>query len=314
MRLHWYEMDILSSVIALIRLRTVHCGGFDLGPDACVQVPASDGVKFYAVVSGQCWLTTEWNNAVRKLEENDCVLLPKNKGFRLSASKDPSEVMVFSEDDCGKISTYNGGTACLMLGTHFAFSGPEGDLLMQRLPSLIHFARMPDQSKLRWLVDSLADEFQSPQAGGVLVTQHLAQLIFVQAIRACMESQQESLSGWLGALPDSRMSQALNCMYEKPGKKWTVEALGRLVGMSRAAFARRFTELTGESPMDHLTRWRMALASQRLSGTQQTVAEIAISLGYDSPSAFTKSFRRNTGKSPRDLRHTTVPSISALAD
>jgi hypothetical protein len=79
----------------------------------------------------------------------------------------------------------------------------------------------------------------TPQAGGVLVTQHLAQLIFVQTMRARMESQQASLFGWLGALTDLRMSKALNCMYEKPGHKWALEALGRLVGMSCAAFARR---------------------------------------------------------------------------
>lgn len=100
-------------------------------------------------------------------------------------------------------------------------------------------------------------------------------------------------------------------MFEKPDQKWTVEALGRLVGMSRAAFAPRFTELTGESPLDHLTRWRMALASERLRGTQLTVAEIARSLGYDSASAFTKTFRHSTGQSPRDLRRATVPAISA---
>lgn len=297
-------MDIFSSVISLVRLRTVHVGGFDLGPRACVQVPASDGMKFYTVAAGQCWLTTEWDNTIRRLEENHCFLLPKNKGFRLSASNDypPSEVTVFSERDCGKISTYQGGAVCLVLGSHFDFSGLESDLLLQSFPSLIHFTHTPDQSKLRWLLDSLGDEFRFPQAGGMLATQHLAQLIFVQAMRECMTSQQNSLSGWLRALTDPKMSKALHCMYERPNHKWTVETLGRTVGMSRAAFARRFTELTGEPPLDHLTRWRMALATQRLSTTQKTVAEIARSLGYDSASAFTKTFRRNTGQSPRDLR------------
>lgn len=306
-------MDVLSSVIALVRLRTFHVGGFDLGPQACVQMPANDGVKFYAVASGKCWLATEWDNAVRRLEVNHCFLLPHNKGFRLAASQDSllSKPSVFSEKDCGTISTYNGGATCLVLGSHLGFSGLESDLLLQSLPSLIHFAPTAHGSKLRRLLDSLADEFRSPEPGGVLVTQHLAQIIFVQAIRAYMASQQANPSGWLGALADPRMSQALSHMYEKPDHKWTVEALGRLVGMSRAAFARRFTELTGESPLDHLTRWRMALASQQLSSTQQTVAEIAQSFGYDSPSAFAKTFRRTTGRSPRDLRQNSVPSAPA---
>ncbi|MGO8758058.1 MAG: helix-turn-helix domain-containing protein [Terracidiphilus sp.] len=55
----------------------------------------------------------------------------------------------------------------------------------------------------------------------------------------------------------------------------------------------------------------MVRASQRLSSTQETVAEIARSLGYDSASAFTKTFRRNTGQSPRNLHQATVPAIPA---
>lgn len=241
---------------------------------------------------------------MRRIEQSHCFLLPRNQGFRLSASDDfePSGVAVFSEQDCGKISTYESGGACLVLGCHFSFSGLESDLLLQSLPPLIHFAHAPDQSKIRWLLDSLADEFHSPQPGGILVTQHLAQLIFVQAVRTYLESQEARLSGWLGALTDPRMGRALNYMYEKPDQKWTVEALGRMVGMSRSAFARRFIEVTGESPLNHLTRWRVALASERLSSTQQTVAEIARSLGYESASAFTKTFRRNTGRFPRDVR------------
>ena len=252
---------------------------------------------------------------MRRLEVNHCFLLPQNKGFRLAASQDSlsSEPSVFSEKDCGKISTYGGGAACLVLGSHLGFSGLESDLLLQSLPPLIHFAPTADGSKLRRLLDGLADEFRSPEPGGVLVTQHLAQLIFVQAMRASMATQHANLSGWLGALTDPKMSQALSYMYEKPNHRWTVEALGRLVGMSRAAFARRFAELTGESPLDHLTRWRMALASQRLSNTRQTVAEIAETFGYDSPSAFAKTFRRNTGKSPRDLRQGSRSAAPALS-
>lgn len=297
-------MDVLSSAIALLRLRTLHCGGFDLGPESCVRVPPSGGVKFYVVASGQCWLATEREKAPKKLEENHSFLLSTNRGFRLSALQVPSgrKTSQFSAQDCGKINTYDGGTACLVLGAHFSLEGLASELLLQSLPALIEFAQASDRLKLRWLLDCLAEELRAPQAGGVLVTQHLAQLLFVQAMRACIRSRLYRPSTWLGALTDSRMSRAVASMYQQPDRKWTVEELGKLVGMSRAAFARTFTELTGDSPLDHLTRWRMALASERLTTTQQTVAEVARSLGYESSSAFTKTFRRSTGQSPRDVR------------
>ena len=297
-------MDVLSSVVSLLELKTLHCGGFSLGPNGGVCVPASSGVKFYAVISGECWLHTEWDRSSCKLEVNHCFLFPQNKGFTLSTSQlhRRSDITLFSERDCGKVTSYGGGGTALVIGAHLGFSGVSSDLLLQGLPPLIHFAPMPERSRLLWLLDSLSEEFRAAETGATLATQHLAQLIFIQAMRTYMATESSDMSGWMRALTDKKIAKALSSMYERPEHKWTVAELGRLVGMSRAAFARRFNELTGESPLDHMTRWRMAVASQRLNDAQVTVAEIALSLGYVSASAFSKTFRRTTGVSPRELR------------
>ena len=51
--------------------------------------------------------------------------------------------------------------------------------------------------------------------------------------------------------------------------------------------------------MDYLTRWRMLLAADRLTASNDPVSEIAEALGYESESAFSAAFKRMMGRSPR---------------
>ena len=61
---------------------------------------------------------------------------------------------------------------------------------------------------------------------------------------------------------------------------------------SRATLARRFTQQVGEPPLSYLTRWRMALAAERLRTTALPVAVIAREVGYTSEYAFNRAFAR----------------------
>jgi AraC-like DNA-binding protein len=69
--------------------------------------------------------------------------------------------------------------------------------------------------------------------------------------------------------------------------------------MSRSTFALRFKETVGASPLEYLTRWRMLLAADRLENSSDSISVIALSLGYESESAFSTAFKRVTGRSPR---------------
>ncbi len=88
----------------------------------------------------------------------------------------------------------------------------------------------------------------------------------------------------------------------EPTRRWTVDSLASSVGMSRAAFARRFSELVGVPPLAYLTRWRIELARRRLRETAQSVAEIAASVGYDSEFSFSRAFKREVGEPPSAYR------------
>lgn len=105
--------------------------------------------------------------------------------------------------------------------------------------------------------------------------------------------------GWLFALADKQMSAAITAMHESPGQRWTLQELGSHAGMSRSMFALKFKQTVGTSPMEYLTRWRMLVASDRLTHSSDSLSDIALSLGYESESAFSTAFKRVMGCSPR---------------
>jgi AraC-like DNA-binding protein len=121
----------------------------------------------------------------------------------------------------------------------------------------------------------------------------------VRALRLHLEAHVEKGVGWLFAIADKQLCSAMNAMHEQPAYRWTLKTLAERAGMSRTTFALRFRETVGSSPMEYLTRWRMLLAGDRLKKTNESVSRIAVMLGYESESAFSKAFRRTMGCSPR---------------
>jgi AraC-like DNA-binding protein len=105
----------------------------------------------------------------------------------------------------------------------------------------------------------------------------------------------------------------MTCMHDDPGHPWTLQKLAERVGMSRSVFALRFKETVGTTPMEYLARWRMLLAGDRLKNSDDSISVIALSLGYESESAFGKAFRRVMGCSPRQYgRHGSSPTPRSL--
>jgi AraC-like DNA-binding protein len=104
----------------------------------------------------------------------------------------------------------------------------------------------------------------------------------------------------------------LKLIYNNPAYPWTVANLAAAVGCSRAVFARRFAEQVGEPPIAFLTNWRLALAADLLSTTQDTIAAVARRVGYSTPFALSSAFKRAYGVSP-NTRRTTYPAEAAKA-
>ncbi|MDP9179956.1 MAG: helix-turn-helix transcriptional regulator [Gemmatimonadota bacterium] len=138
----------------------------------------------------------------------------------------------------------------------------------------------------------------------------LADILVVQAVRAHLAQNGGGCKGWLRALVDPQIGQALSLIHQKPEADWTVESLASKVGMSRSAFAARFAQQVEEPPLTYLTRWRMQKASRLLETTPAGVAEIAKRVGYDAEAAFSKAFKRWIGVAPGAYRRSCHPERS----
>jgi AraC-like DNA-binding protein len=103
-------------------------------------------------------------------------------------------------------------------------------------------------------------------------------------------------------LLDRKVARALGLLQTDPAKRWTVERLARTVGLSRAAFARRFAAVSGRSPLRYLTELRLALAASLLETTDDSLAELAQRVGYTSEFAFSRAFKRKHGLAPGAFR------------
>ena len=121
-------------------------------------------------------------------------------------------------------------------------------------------------------------------------------------LRAWFARPDAEAPAWYRANGDPVVGRALRLLHHNPSHPWTVATLAAEVGVSRAALARRFTELVGEPPMTFLTGWRLALAADLLRDPDATLGAVAHQVGYGSPFALSAAFKRVRGISPQQHR------------
>jgi AraC-like DNA-binding protein len=298
------SLDPLSDVLSLLKPQNLACRGFDLGGSWAFRWDQPDGINCYAVVAGQCWLTMEHLDSPLELKNGDCFLLPCGLPFGLGKEQsgppiDALQCICSSLVQGTGTTTYQDGGDCFIIGAHFSLESGLGELLTSLLKPLVLVRSESDKTELRWVLDRMRSELQSDQPGRNLIAQQLACMILIQALRQHLSDRTTCSIGWLFAMADESLKSAISSMHEDPSHPWTLQQLAQKAGLSRSSFARRFREAVGETPMAYLTRWRILVASDRLRNTEDSVTGIALSLGYDSESAFRKAFRTVMGSSPR---------------
>ncbi|WP_069269379.1 AraC family transcriptional regulator [Paraburkholderia nodosa] len=307
--------DPLSDVLSLLKLRSYVSGGFDASGDWAVRFGPHDGIKFHAVLSGQCWVFVDGEPEPVKVIAGESFILARGRPFRIASDMAVEAIdfrTLLPDVQDGRIVTYNKGGEFLSIGGYFTLADGQADLLLNMLPLIIHVRDEPGLSTLRWCVERMRQELRERQPGGGIIAQQLATMVLVQALRLQLSNARSDGVGWLFALADKRMRAVINAMHEAPGTKWTLQTLAGQAAMSRTAFALKFKELVGLSPMDYLTRWRMTLAADKLRHSRDSVAEIARALGYESENSFSTAFKRVMNCSPRQYgRRESTGNVSA---
>ena len=190
--------------------------------------------------------------------------------------------------------------ATLMLNGTYESRSMVGRRLLDTLPDLIVAPR--DHVPVA-LIDYLGVQATDDAPGQDAVLDRMLDLILIAVLRWWFASHQ---AGWFKAQTDPVIGRALRLMQDAPDESWTVARLGHETGLSRAAFARRFTELVGEPPMAFLTGWRLSLAADLLGEPGATVTSVARRVGYGTPYAFSTAFKRFHAVSPQQHRERTL--------
>ncbi|MEV3854801.1 AraC family transcriptional regulator [Streptomyces sp. NPDC050095] len=190
------------------------------------------------------------------------------------------------------------GPAQMLIGT-YQMRGELTARLLDALPALLV---LPTEVWDCPLTPLVAEEVVKDEPGQDVVLDRLLDLLLIASLRAWFSRPEADAPAWYRAMGDPVVGQALRLIQDDPAHAWSVTEIADKAGVSRAALARRFTDLVGEPPMTYLTNWRLALAADLLRDSELTVAAIARQIGYGSAFALSSAFKRVYGVSPQEHR------------
>jgi len=316
-------MDALSDVLRVVHLTGgvfLHaefsapwCIATRVTPEYCGPVlgPASHLILYHYVVEGEFLLRVQGDDGESlTLRSGDVVLLPRNDlhlmGTDLSMPPVMSSEIVRPPENGGLFSIRHGGNgACTRMVCGFlGCDSAEGNPVISTLPPVLKLG-LRESGAAEWIRSTFqyaAEEVAAGRPGSETVLAKLSELLFVETVRRYVETLPQGQTGWLAGLRDTHVARALALMHHDIARPWTMDELGREVGLSRSALADRFIRLIGTPPMHYLASWRVQVAMQELRNTSASLAQVADMIGYESEAAFSRAFKKAVGTAPATWR------------
>ncbi|WP_458689738.1 AraC family transcriptional regulator [Nocardia tengchongensis] len=312
-------MDALASLLEGPRARAAFVMRSSFDPPWSLRIRDEAPLTVVAVVRGGGWVLPEPKGGKpgppRQLRTGDIAIFRGPDHY--TVADDPGTAPQVLIEPGNITTTMDGEVLCEALSLGVRSWGTSADAetvlvtgtyehesaasrrLLRALPPIAVLGRGEIDSRvLDLLVDESAKDL--PAQGAML--DRLLDLLLIAALRAWFS--RADAPAWYHAYGDPLVGKALRLIQHNPAHPWTVASLAAEVGVSRAALARRFTELVGEPPMAFLTDWRLALAADLLHESDATLESIARRVGYGSAFALSTAFKRHYGISPRDHRAT----------
>ncbi|MEU2032118.1 AraC family transcriptional regulator [Nocardia amamiensis] len=311
-------MDALASLLEGPRARGAFVMCSLLDPPWSLRIQDESPLTVLSMIRGGAWIVTD-KGAPRQLGAGDVAIFRGPAPYTVADDPATEPQIVIHPGQVTK--TPDGEILCetLSLGVRQWGTDPEGvtmmvtgtyesagaasERLLRALPPVIVLQRGDFDSRV---LDILVDEATKDQPAQSAVLDRLLDLVLIAALRAWFA--RNDAPAWYHAYGDPLVGKALRLLQHNPAHGWTVAGLADAVGVSRAALARRFTDLVGEPPMAFLTEWRLALAADLLQESDATIEAIARQVGYGSAFALSTAFKRHFGVSPRDHRQGRTPT------
>jgi AraC-like DNA-binding protein len=307
-------MDALAGLLDGPRARDAFLLRAVLDPPWSVRIEDRAPLSLVAMVRGDAWVVPDGGDA-RALGPGDVAVMRGPDPYTFADRPDtPPQAVIHPGQRCTTpqgaeltetmdlgVRTWGNsrdGSVVMLVGT-YQLDGEVSQRLLGALPPLLVLAADAWDSPL---VALLGGEIVRDEPGQGAVLDRLLDLLVIAALRAWLARPEADAPPWYRAQSDVVVGRALRLLHNNPAHPWTVQVLAAETGVSRAALARRFTELVGEPPMTFLTGWRLALAADLLREPDATVGAVARQVGYGSAFALSAAFKRVRGVSPRDHR------------
>ncbi|MCK2219984.1 AraC family transcriptional regulator [Actinomadura sp. ATCC 31491] len=288
-------MDVLSDALAAMRTGRPHASRTVVRAPWGVRFRPQQGAGFHVVLRGECHLLPARGEPVA-LRAGDVVFLPRELGHGLAdtPATPPAE----------SLTQGGGGPVTELLCGAYRLDQSRLHPLLTELPDVMLIPAGDDHPALRGAIALLAGELGgSPGPGADAAAGALLDVLLLYLLRAWYESRPAGEdTGWAAALRDPRIMEALRAVHARPARPWTVQSLAAVAGLSRAAFAQRFTATVGAPPLAYLTWWRMTTAARLLRESDLPLRSVAERSGYASEFAFAKAFKREFGTAPGRYR------------
>lgn len=304
------SVDPLGEVLHLLRMSGIFYSRSEVTAPFGVEVPQfPTNMVFHVALAGQAWLEIEGEEP-QLLQAGDIALVPHGDGHKMVSEVGGPTMSILDmprqkiSERYELITNDGGGAHTTMICVPTRFDHPAAHQLVQLLPKLIYIQawRSSYFESTQSILRLMAAEAKSLRLGGETVITRLADVMVIQALRSWIEEDPMAQTGWLGALQDEHIGNAILAIHKEPERAWSVATLAKEVAMSRSVFAARFKQLVEESPMQYVTRWRMNIAMTLLRENDLSLAELAERLGYQSEATFSRAFKRAMGVSPGAVR------------
>jgi AraC-like DNA-binding protein len=297
-------MDILSDVLNRVRLSGTLLFHYELGRPWNIELPQCQDAVFHYLRSGSASVVLQEGRTLQ-LTDGDFILIARGEPHILRSGRRTKSLSLVDLDrhpahvgvvrhggDRGPIST-------LICG-YFSLKQPARNNVLQLLPPILHLR--PENDWLETILQRIVTESAVGHPGQCAIMARMTEVLFVEVLRAWMKSLVAGEGGWLAALADPPIGKALQLIHNEPWRPWSIRELGRCSGLSRSAFAARFTKLVGQPMHRYLVSRRMEDAALMLETGNEAISRIAIRVGYATTAAFSKVFQKHYGTSPGRYR------------
>jgi len=294
-------MDPFSQIVMLLKPRAVFWRIVEAHGSWTIRFLPSDIVVFGQMIEGTARVDRD-DGASLELAEGDFMVMPAPPPWTITGGGGgtPIDFRAAIADPGVLLSAGPNAAITRFIAGNFAFAPANADLVASLMLPIMR-VRGADTIASRFgaLLSAVGDEAVADRPGRSLVLDRLLEVLLIEALRYRPATIPADDRGLLAGLSDPKVGNALRIMHADAQRPWTVAALASAVGMSRSAFAARFTQIIGIPPIDYLANWRITLAKAALASSNVPMVEIAEMAGYQSVSAFSTGFKRATGLSPK---------------